>query len=255
MLVKSWMTKNIVTIDENETVDAARKLLRDNKFHMLPVMKQGKLAGVITCRDIIDEIYPYDLKTEGKKPGNQRPEIFVKDIMTKDFVTVSTDFTIEEVADVLLVNNVFSTPVINREGEMAGIITHSDLARALICLAGGNKGGIFYGFMLEDRPGSIKEIADIIRDHGGRLASILTSIEGVPYGFRKVYIRVYGIDRFRVRKLNEMLEQNSDVFKISERPEIRREFQLPDTKPTVDSVQYKHKKLDRIISNYAKEVG
>jgi acetoin utilization protein AcuB len=156
--------------------------------------------------------------------------------MTKDIVTVSTDLTIEEVAGVLLENDIFSAPVINREGEMSGIITHSDLARALISLAGGNKGGIFYGFMLEDRPGSIKEIADIIRDHGGRLASILTSIEGVPNGFRKVYIRVYGIDRFRVRKLNEMLKENSDVFKISEQLEVRREIQSSDTQPMIDTI-------------------
>jgi len=236
MLVKSWMTKNIVSIDENATVDAARKLLRGNKYHMLPVTKKGNLVGVITCRDIIDEVYSDDLKTEGKKPDIQRLKILVKDVMTKDFVTVSTDFTIEEVADVLLENDIFSAPVIDREGEMAGIITHSDLARALICLAGGNKGGIFYGFMLEDRPGSIKEIAYIIRDHGGRLASILTSIEGVPNGFRKVYIRVYGIDRFRVRKLNEMLKENSDVFKIIERLEIRREIQSSNRQPMIDSV-------------------
>lgn len=237
MLVKSWMTQNVVTIDENATVDGARKLLRENKFHMLPVTKKGKLVGVITCRDIIDGIYSGGLKIDGKKHDIQQLEMFVKDVMTRDLVTVSTGFTIEQVAGVLLENDVFSAPVINRDGEMAGIITHSDLARALICLAGGNKGGIFYGLMLKDRPGAIKEIADIIRGHGGRLASILTSIEGVPAGFRKVYIRVYGIDRFRVRNLNEMLKENYDVFKISEQLEVRREFRRPDTKPAVDAVK------------------
>lgn len=236
MLVKSWMTKNVVTIDENETVDTARKLLRGNKYHMLPVTKQETLVGIITCRDIIDEIYSDDLNTKNKKNDIHPLKIFVKDVMTKDIVTVSTEFTIEEVAGVLLENDVFSAPVINREGEMTGIITHSDLARALICLAGGNRGGIFYGLMLEDRPGSIKEIADIIRRHGGRLGSILTSIEGVPAGFRKVYIRVYGIDRFRVWNLNEMLKENYDVFKISEQLEVRREIQFTDTQRVVSSV-------------------
>lgn len=236
MLVKSWMTKNIVTIDENATVNAARKLLRENKYHMLPVTKQEELVGVITYRDIIDKTYADDLNTDSKKYDTHRREILVKDVMTKDIVTVSKDSTIEEVAGVLLENDVFSAPVINLEGEMTGIITHSDLARALICLAGGNKGGIFYGLLLEDRPGSIKEITDVIRENGGRLASILTSIEGVPSGFRKVYIRVYGIDRFRVRKLNDMLKENSDVFKISEQLEVRREIQPSDRQPMIDSI-------------------
>jgi acetoin utilization protein AcuB len=45
------------------------------------------------------------------------------------------------------------------------------------------------GFELEDRPGSIKEVTDVIRAHGGRIASILTGYEWAPPGWRHVYIR------------------------------------------------------------------
>lgn len=227
MLLKFWMSKHIVSIDAEAPIETAKKLLREKKFHMLPVVSQEKLVGVITCRDIVDALYPDDDGQKADQPDQRRGKIFVKDAMTKEVVTVSTDSTIEEVADVLLGHDIFSAPVINREGELAGIITHSDLSIALICLAGGNRGGILYGILLEDRPGSIKKLADIIRDHGGRLASILTSIEGVSQGSRKVYIRVYGIDRFYVRKLSEALKQVAEVFVVSERPETARGFPTP----------------------------
>jgi acetoin utilization protein AcuB len=222
------MTKKIVTIDAEAAIDEAKKLLREKKIHMLPVIGQEKLVGVITCRDIIDALYPDDLTVEDVRPDQRLRELRVKDVMTKDVQSVSTDSTIEEVADILLKHDISSAPVINREGELAGVVTHSDLSKALICLAGGTRGGILYGILLEDRPGSIKELADIIRAHGGRLASILTSIEGVSKGSRKVYIRVYDMDRFGVNVLNAALKKTADVFMISERPEIVRQFSPPN---------------------------
>jgi acetoin utilization protein AcuB len=49
------------------------------------------------------------------------------------------------------------------------------------------------GFELEDRPGSIKEITDVIRAHGGRISSILTGYEWAPPGSRHLYIRARDI--------------------------------------------------------------
>ncbi len=49
------------------------------------------------------------------------------------------------------------------------------------------------GFESEDRPGSIKEITDVIRAHGGRISSILTGYEWAPAGSRHVYLRARDI--------------------------------------------------------------
>ena len=53
---------------------------------------------------------------------------------------------------------------------------------------------------IEDRPGSIKEVADIIRKYGFRLQGILTSYEGVKEGRRRVVIRTKGKGNFNVLK-------------------------------------------------------
>ena len=52
MLVKNWMSKNVITIDADDSMQHAIKLLKEHKINLLPVMKKGKLAGVITDRDL-----------------------------------------------------------------------------------------------------------------------------------------------------------------------------------------------------------
>ena len=89
---------------------------------------------------------------------------------------------------------------------MVGVITKNDLFRVLISLTGVNKRGIQFAMMLENRPGSIKEIADIIRKYGGRTVSILSSCERIPKNHRRVYIRMYDIDRRKLPQLKEELK-------------------------------------------------
>ena len=66
------------------------------------------------------------------------------------------------------------------------------------------------GFELADQPGSIKTVTDVIRAHGGRIASILTGYEGAPEGSRQVFIRAKDIkDEQALRK---ELEAKSTVL-------------------------------------------
>jgi acetoin utilization protein AcuB len=59
-------------------------------------------------------------------------------------------------------------------------------------ITGVRHGGTRICVTVEDRPGSIREVADIIRDHKFRLQGILTSYEGVKEGYRKVVLRTKG---------------------------------------------------------------
>jgi len=68
------------------------------------------------------------------------------------------------------------------------------------------KKGVQFAFLIEDRSGSIKTIADVIRDYDGRVVSILTSYEHAPAGYRKLYIRAYQIDREKLPQLQKDLK-------------------------------------------------
>jgi len=83
--------------------------------------------------------------------------------MTKEVITVPPDFTVEETALVLQKNKISGAPVVDSRGKLVGTITQTDLFRVLISLTGVAKGGIQFGLQIEDRPGSIKEVADVLR--------------------------------------------------------------------------------------------
>ena len=52
MLVKNWMSKNVITVDVNDSMARASELIKENHIRELPVMKNGKLVGVVTDRDL-----------------------------------------------------------------------------------------------------------------------------------------------------------------------------------------------------------
>jgi acetoin utilization protein AcuB len=151
-------------------------------------------------------------------------KIRVKGIMTKDPITVPPDYTVEETARVLLENKISGAPVQDKNGKVIGTITQTDLFRVLISLTGIGNGGIQFGFQVEDRPGSIKEVADVIREFGGRMVSILTAYDGVPQGYRKVYIRMHSIERSRLSMLKDKLGAKASLLYMIDHRENHREI-------------------------------
>ena len=89
-------------------------------------------------------------------------------------------------------------------------------------LSGLSHRGVQFGFVLEDRPGSIKEVTDVIRSYGARLVSILSSYELAPEGHRNVYIRAFNIDREKLVNLkNELKKQAKMLYVVDHRENLR----------------------------------
>ena len=170
MLVRNWMSKDVITVNVNDPIIDAIKLLKHNKIGRLPVMKKGKMVGIVTDRDVKRASASDAVSLEIHELLYLLSKVKIEGIMSKPPITVPPDYTIEETAEVLLENKISSTPVVDDQGQLVGIITQNDLFRALISLTGERKKGIQFAFKVEDRPGSTKELADIIRNYNGRLA-------------------------------------------------------------------------------------
>ena len=156
MLVRNWMSQDVITVDVGNSMMDATMKLKERNIRMLPVMKKGKLVGIITDRDL-KRASASDVTTlEIHELLFLLSRIKVEKIMTKDPITIPPDFTMEEIAEVLLENKISGVPVVDNEGKIVGIITEIDLFRALMSLTGLVKRGVQYAFQLEDQPGSIK---------------------------------------------------------------------------------------------------
>ena len=224
MLIRNFMTKNVVTIDAEESMPKAIQLLRQHKINMMPVTQQGKLVGVITDRDLkkASPSEATDLDTHELKYLLNK--IKIKDIMTKKVITIPSDHTIEEAAEILMNEDISGAPVVNDHGDIEGIITSTDLYKALIALSGLGRKGIQFAFQIEDRPGSIKELTDIIRAAGGRIASIMSSYDRVREGWRNVFIRVYNINRAILPQLLKDLQNQATMLYMVDHKENKRQI-------------------------------
>lgn len=224
MLVKNWMSRDIISVGPEDSMMNAVNLLREHGIRMLPVLKRGKLVGVVTDRDIKRASASDATTLEIHELMYLISRVKIRDIMTGNVVTVPENYTVEETAEILLENKISGAPVVDENGTVTGVITQTDLFKVLISITGVEKRGMQFAFLLKDEPGSIKDVADIMRKYGGRMASIMTSYENVPEGRRKCYIRMYGVDRFKLEELKNELQEKARVLYMVDHRENRREI-------------------------------
>jgi acetoin utilization protein AcuB len=208
MLIKGWMTSDVMTIDEDTSMMKASQIMKENNIRRLPVMHKGKLVGMITDRDIKEASPSKATTLDVHELYYLLSELKVKDIMSKNVFTIGPEETVEKAAVKMLEHRISGLPVVNDKGKVVGMITQGDIFKVLVSLTGIYRGGIQFAFNLEDRPGSIKEVGDLIRKHGGRMVSILTSYDMCDEGCRHVYIRIKDIPDDKLKALTDDLDKN-----------------------------------------------
>ncbi|MDD3582213.1 MAG: CBS and ACT domain-containing protein [Desulfobacca sp.] len=215
MLVREWMTSELVTVDENTSMMKALHIMKEDRIRRLPVLHRGKLTGIISDRDLKEASPSKASSLDIHELYYLLAEIKVREIMTKNPLTIGPDESVERAAVMMLENKVSGLPVVDEHQELVGIITQSDVFRAFVNITGIYRGNIQFAFQLEDRPGSIKEVADVIRAHGGRTVSILSSNDIAAAGYRRVYIRIMDLPADKVKALEEDLHQKVNLLYVA----------------------------------------
>ena len=219
------MSKNVITVEATDTIRHTNDLMTDYGLSIVPVVDEGRLVGVVTDRDV-KRASPSDASLlDIQRVLSHMSRLEVGAIMTRYPIAVHVDVTIEEAAETLLQHKISGAPVVDDEGRIQGGLTKNELFKALIALTGLKKRGVLFGFLLQDRPGSIKAITDVIRRHNARLLSLLASYDKAPEGFRHVFVRVFDIDRKEMPKLTEELRETGKLlYIIDHRENIRQIF-------------------------------
>lgn len=224
MMVKNWMSQPAITVDADTLVEDADRLVKRHEIHMLPVMQNGRLVGIVTDRDI--KIASGSVANSGiiEDDRDLLAGIKVRTIMTPDAVTVPENHTLEETVETFLIHRISGAPVVDQQQQVIGVITKSDLFNLILVLTGYGKKGLQLGIEVEDRPGCIKTITDIIREYGGRISSILYTPERADKGNRRLYIRVFDLDQPSLRHFLETLRERSTLLYIVDHNEKKREW-------------------------------
>jgi acetoin utilization protein AcuB len=225
MLVINWMSTRLVSVDPEESMSQAIRLIKENHIGRLPVIDQsGKLVGILSDKDLKRAGASDATALEVHELAYLLSRVKVKDIMTPRPKTVHMYDTIEEAALLMLENKISGVPVVDDAGAVLAMLTQSDIFRALIALTGVTRGGVQFALDLPDEAGSIKQAADVVRKYGGRMVSILSSYDRVAEGRRRVYFRMKNLDRSKLMQIKDELSQVGVLLYIIDTREHTKEL-------------------------------
>lgn len=224
MLVRDWMSTNVISVDATDTMLHAMDLLTENHVSMMPVMEEGKLVGIVTDRDL-KRASPSDASPlDFQKLLYHLARLEVGAIMNRHPITVPVNCTIAEAALILLENQISGCPVVDDAGEIKGVITKNDMFKVMISMTGLKKKGIEFALRVSDQPGTVKELTDVIRKHDARVVSVLSSYEKAPKGYRHIYLRVFNVNREIKEQLKQDLNKIAQLLYIVDHREGQREI-------------------------------
>lgn len=177
MFVSERMAIDLITIHPDITIGEARKIMMENSIRHLPVIDdKGLLVGMVTDRDMRDAM-PSTLKKKGdyEKTLSTILQYPISDIMTRDLITIYAYYTIQDTLLVIRKKKVGALPVVDEDGYLKGILSTRDLLSAFVEVMGIDEPGSLLCILVQDKPGQMKRIIDIIAEERISLGSVLTA--------------------------------------------------------------------------------
>lgn len=122
LTVGDLMTRDVITLDETDDLLRGDDLLKLHHIRHLPVVRDGRLVGLVSHRDLIREL-ARQLTTPGFQP------VSVTRIMSRDVEMVRPDLPVRDAIYKLLDHRFGCLPVVDRDRRLVGIITEADFMR------------------------------------------------------------------------------------------------------------------------------
>src|SRR3990170_1669108 len=167
MFVGKMMTKKVITAAPEDTLKQAADLLAGNRIHRLPVVRDGKLVGIVSDSDIRNAAV-----RDSSPGGAAAATMTVGEIMTREVITVTPWDTEEDALLVLQKKRLGALPV--AEGSrMVGIITKADVLAALIETLDIEGIGVRIEVLLPRDATSVRKLVDLIADQGIEVRSLV----------------------------------------------------------------------------------
>lgn len=130
-LVKDMMKTDLMTVNPQDRLVHARRMIIDENVGRLLVMDGDTLEGIITAKDIACSMVSFRKVVPDKYQSSRIRNLIVEDVMTQNVRTIPEDATIADASAMMIDENFSGIPVMNDEG-IAGIITKTDLMNFIV---------------------------------------------------------------------------------------------------------------------------
>ena len=213
MLVRDWMTVNVMSLGVNSSVLDAAEILREKNIRQFPVIDSaGLLVGIVSDRDIRDAMPSKFISGEmAPAKGGGLYTLTAEDIMTNDPISVSSDTAMTEVSEILVKHKIGGLPVVD-SGKLGGIITQADVLRFLCTVSGSARGGAQFAVRMDGQPGLLAALLHDFQELRVVYTSVFTAHDPVQSGFSNAYVKVDEIGDLSVEEVVERLQEKYEVL-------------------------------------------
>jgi CBS domain-containing protein len=129
MHVKDLMTPEVITLDPDDDLALAERLMGESRIRHLPVVdEQFKLVGLVSQRDVLRASLS-SLHVARGADKRMKADVQLQQIMCTQIDTCAPDDPLKTVVDRMRAKKYGCLPVINAEGRLVGIITDTDFLR------------------------------------------------------------------------------------------------------------------------------
>lgn len=214
MYVRNRMVTDVITVFPDASISLAFQIMHEKHCSQMPVVKDGKLVGLITEQALI-QFSPSKATTLSMFELNYvLSKTSCKEIMLKkkDVFTCTADMLIEEAATIINRERVNSLPVVDKDGRLEGIITKSDIIAAFIEILGTNDFGTRIAIEAKDELGTIAGISKIIKDYNVSITHIANYFYKDDVSRGEIIIRLNTLDTDNL--VNHLNEKGYKVLSI-----------------------------------------
>jgi CBS domain-containing protein len=126
-LVEDYMTCDATTFDVETKLGVIRKHLTERPFRRVPILYQGRLAGMITRADLV-RVYKERFRPLAARPtATDDDELLAEDAMKPGLLTVGPDTPLYDAMDMIVRHHITGLPVVDDGLNLLGIITEKDM--------------------------------------------------------------------------------------------------------------------------------
>ncbi|MFN3742172.1 MAG: CBS and ACT domain-containing protein [Anaerolineales bacterium] len=198
MFVGERMSRPVIFLTPEMPVHDALDLFKKERIRRAPVVKDGKLVGIVSEKDLLNASPSPATTLSIWEMHYLLSKITVSEVMTKNVITVTEDTPIEEAARIMADNKIGGLPVM-RDDQVVGIITETDLFKIFLELMGARQKGLRVTVLVEDKPGQLARITKMVADIGGNFVAF-GQFSGEDPSTRLVTFKVQGVEKEQLRQ-------------------------------------------------------
>ena len=203
MYVDRIMSREVLHVTEDARVTQMAALMHDHHIRHLPVVRDGRLVGLVTSHDL-ERVAPSPVTTLSVGEANYLlGKLTAAKIMCTQVVSCTPVTLVEEAAHLLREKRIGCLPVIEKGEQLVGIVTHEDLLDFFLDITGClTEDTTRIAVHLPDAIGQLGRFLSAINDAGGYIATVVSPVHPDKTGLRIAVVR-YRADN--PRALNQHL--------------------------------------------------